>query len=143
MSRETDAFERELAAESAEIMAAIRDGVITIAEDLFLRILRRTPFQTGYLLANWQIGRTEETRSRVKFKGRTRRTSITRFGASSRAVESLRAYMESMSDPFQEVRIINTAPYASFVHERNGGAHLEDLVELSIQEVNARTYEVY
>lgn len=143
MSAETDAFEKELWAEALEIHEKIKDGIITIAEDLFHRILRRTPFQTGYLLANWQIGETSQTRSRVKLKARTRKASITRQGATARAIESLTRYMQALSDPFAEIRIVNTAPYASFVHEKSGGPHLEDLVELSVQEVNARTYEVY
>jgi hypothetical protein len=140
--REQDRFERELWEEAIEFHEAVKRGLVIIVEDLLTRILRRSPFKTGYLLANWQTGEKAATRSRVKFRGRTKRASITRQGAVSVAVAGFRQWAESLQDPYQEIRIINTADYASFVHEKDGGASLEDLVALSVQEVNAKTYEI-
>jgi hypothetical protein len=140
--REQERFERELWQEALDFHESVKDGIGFIVEELFVRILNRTPFRTGYLLANWQVGEAAQTRARVKFRGRTRRYSITRQGATAKALESLRAYLDNLADPYQQIRVINTAPYASFVREKGDGVALEDLVSLSVQETDATTYEV-
>jgi len=130
-------FAEQLTRESEALQAKMREGVIALASDLFARILRRTPYQTGYLVSGWTVS--------ARGKGvstRRRGTGATAASVAARLSRELRAVLERGKELAPAVTLTNTAPYSSFVHEKDGGPHLEDLVDLSIQEVNARRLEV-
>lgn len=137
-----DEFAAELWQEALVLHKGIKQGIAYFAELLFSKILDRTPFRTGYLLANWQIGGKASIRSRrVKFRGRYQKYSITRTGARNVALNSLKAFIAGLQDPYQAIDIVNNAPYAEFVHGKEG-PYLSDLVALSVAEVEPLSVEV-
>ncbi len=142
MSAQTNDFEKELWEEALYFHAKVKEGIIAIADDVYSRILRRTPFQTGYLLANWQIGAKRDTGKQLRYRRNKKKQSTTRYGATIAAQWSFATFVQNFDDPFMQFRIVNNAPYAPFVRTQESGAGMMELVLLSLQEVDAKKYEV-
>jgi hypothetical protein len=138
----TSDFERELWAEAQHVHKAMRKGLSRFIESLFVSILQRTPFRTGNLLVQWQGGEKGTRVTRSKFKARTRKYSITRAGAVAQATGQLRAYLAGLTDPFSEMRLVNTAPYAQYVRGKGEEARLSDVVALIAREFDQQDIEV-
>lgn len=136
-----DDFGKALWDEALVMHDAMTEGMKVITRDLFGRILRRTPVDTGKLLANWQVGVTQRIRGRVKAT-RRKRARFSRAEATGIANAQLEAALDALQDPFTEITIVNNQGYAEFVRLKNGGPTLSDLVELSVREVENSVYEV-